>query len=81
MLFCFPLAKLHQLIFSVPKWLQSVIKRKGVNMPLSQLFFLSVLEASSPKFVYILQLELSSSAKTLKIFSLSFCLVNKGSSK
>ena len=53
-----PLAKLQQLISSVPKRLQSVIKitKKWcypvVNMPLSQLF-LSVLQASISKCVYI----------------------------
>ena len=60
------LAKLQQLIYWVPKGLQSVIKRwcyPVVNMPLSQ------------------QIELSSSVKTLQIFSLSFCLLNKGSSE
>ena len=49
------LAKLQQLISSVPKWLHSVIKSKGgypvVNMPLSQLF-LSALQASISKFIF-----------------------------
>ena len=79
-----PLAKLQQLISSVPKRLQSVIKRKGdvtqmVSIPRPHLF-LSVLQVSLSKFVYIYQIKLSS-VKTLKIFSLSFCLLNKGSSE
>lgn len=48
-----------------------------INRHLFQLFFLSVLQASHSKLVYIYKMHLSWLLKTLEIFSLFFCQLNK----